>query len=439
MFKTQGARLFGSATLVALAVGQLVAPGPVAAHPTIESSASPVTRHVVLIDWDGFDPSYLGRVPTPALDALRARGSQSFAASTYRAISNPARASLATGAYPATHHNAAYVFNEAANTVLGQNRTIDAENIATSITRQGGTVASVGWYIVENKGTYQGNPAALYVPGGSCVDNGGNAVRVITGQPVWSGGSPVTVPGMPSLLAVYCSELDSIGHRGGPNSPEIAPTLAMMDAQLGRIVDATKAAGVYDETTFVVVSDHGMTAFSRTVHDELLATLAEAGFRAEIIARGQYPRPDTEVVIAENERAGAVYLRGSATSAEARSALRRVFASLPQIARVQDQVTLDLLRVAPAEGDFVLEARAPWCFVRPGAMPPAGAEKGAHSTLDEIMVPLFIAGGGVRPDRPPVLPRTVDLAPTISALLGLTPPAQTEGRVLGEILTGTPA
>lgn len=68
-------------------------------------------------------------------------------------------------------------------------------------------------------------------------------------------------------------------------------------------------------------------------------------------------------------------------------------------------------------------------------MPPAGTEKGAHSTLDEMMVPLFVAGAGIRPDAHPVLPRTVDLAPTISALLGFAPPAQSEGRVLGEIFT----
>jgi hypothetical protein len=65
----------------------------------------------VLVDWDGFDPSYLGRVPMPNLNALRGGGSLSMATATDRAISNTSRASLATGAYPATHHNAAYVYD----------------------------------------------------------------------------------------------------------------------------------------------------------------------------------------------------------------------------------------------------------------------------------------------------------------------------------------
>jgi hypothetical protein len=397
------------------------------------AAPAPQTRHVVLIDWDGFDPSYLGRTPTPTLDALRQRGSLSFAASTFRAISNPARASLSTGSFPATHHNSAFVYDPAANAVIGQHRTIDAENIAQSITRQGGRIASVGWYIVENKGAFPGNPDALWVPGADCAQNTDNAVRVIRGEPVSSGGTQVVVPEMPSLLAVYCSDLDGIGHRVGPRSPEIVPALAALDAHLGRIVAATQATGVYEQTTFIVISDHGMTEFSRTVHDELLARLAAAGFRAEILVRGTSARPETEVIIAENERAAAVYLRGSAATPQARPRLRQIFATQPQIARVQDRLTLTLMRVAPTEGEFVLEARAPWSFVPPAAMPPAGTEKGAHSTLDEIFVPFFIGGGSVRRGVAPILPRTVDLAPTISALLGTAPPANSEGRVLREL------
>jgi arylsulfatase A-like enzyme len=406
--------------------------GPAAAREP--AAAPPQTRHVVLVDWDGFDPSYLGRTPTPALDALRERGSLSFAASTFRAISNPARASLSTGSYPATHHNSAFVYDPAANAVTGQNRTIDAESIAQSVTRQGGRIASAGWYIVENKGAFAGNPYALWVPGADCAQNTDNAVRIIRGEPVSSGGTEVVVPEMPNLLAVYCSDLDSIGHRAGPRSPEIAPALAALDAHLGRIVAATRAAGVYDQTTFIVLSDHGMTEFSRTMHDDLLARLAAAGFRAEILVRGRSAQPETEVILAENERAAAVYLRGSAATPQARLRLRQIFATQPQIARVQDRLTLTLMRVAPAEGEFVLEARAPWSFVPPAAMPPAGTEKGAHSTLDEIFVPFFIAGGDVRRGAIPILPRTVDVAPTISALLGLAPPASAEGRILREVL-----
>ena len=36
-------------------------------------------EHVILVDWDAFDPDYLGRAPTPNIDALANRGSLSMA------------------------------------------------------------------------------------------------------------------------------------------------------------------------------------------------------------------------------------------------------------------------------------------------------------------------------------------------------------------------
>jgi len=45
-------------------------------------------------------PGYLGRVATPNLDALAGRGAFALAHSTFHTISNPARASMSSGAYP---------------------------------------------------------------------------------------------------------------------------------------------------------------------------------------------------------------------------------------------------------------------------------------------------------------------------------------------------
>jgi arylsulfatase A-like enzyme len=400
-------------------------------------------RHVVLVDWDGFDSSYLERAPMPNLDALRRRGSLSIATGTYRAISNPNRTSLATGAYPATHHNAAFVYDPVANMITGQSRVSDAENIAQSLTRQGRTIASAGWYIVENNGAFFGNPSALYTQEPTCAGNADNAAKIIRGEPVNSGGTPVTVPKVPDFLAVYCADLDAIGHRAGPNSPEIDATLPVLDAQLGQIVQATRDAGVYDETAFIVLTDHGMTEFSKTMYEPVLARLSAAGFSAEILFRGQSPKPETEVILAENERSAGVFLRGDTNMAgqtddagkTVEDRLRRLFERMPEIKRVHDADDLRRLHAAPSEGAFVLEAKRPWCFVPPSAMPPPGTEKGAHSTLAEMRGPLVMGGAGIRRGTAPLSPRTIDVIPTVSRLLGADPPAQVDGRVLQEIIS----
>src|SRR4028119_2007261 len=61
-------------------------------------SESPTGRpeHVILVDWDGFDPDYLGRAPTPNIDSLTGRGSLFVADGVHPTISNPSRASRPT-------------------------------------------------------------------------------------------------------------------------------------------------------------------------------------------------------------------------------------------------------------------------------------------------------------------------------------------------------
>ena len=51
-----------------------------------------------------------------------------------------------------------------------------------------------------------------------------------------------------------------------------------------------------------------------------------------------------------------------------------------------------------------------------------------------MRVPLLVAGAGVRAGGVPRKPKLVDVAPTISALLGARPPADAQGRVLSELL-----
>ncbi|SEH02128.1 hypothetical protein SAMN05444920_12463 [Nonomuraea solani] len=68
-------------------------------------------EHVIVVDWDGFDPAYLGRVATPHLDLLAAQGALAIA--------------------------------------------------------EGRTVASVQWYMIQDHGVRYGDPEHLYVqPGG---------------------------------------------------------------------------------------------------------------------------------------------------------------------------------------------------------------------------------------------------------------------------------
>lgn len=75
----------------------------------------------------------------------------------------------------------------------------------------------------------------------------------------------------PDFLAFYLEETNSTAHRFGPNSPETAAAVRLLDGRLAVLLDRIRALGA--EPNVVVVSDHGMTetSYARTILlDDLL-------------------------------------------------------------------------------------------------------------------------------------------------------------------------
>jgi predicted AlkP superfamily pyrophosphatase or phosphodiesterase len=61
----------------------------------------------------------------------------------------------------------------------------------------------------------------------------------------------------PFFTFVYLGAADETGHMAGHDTPEYYATLKKIDAHLGALFDALKAAGIEKETVVIVVSDHG--------------------------------------------------------------------------------------------------------------------------------------------------------------------------------------
>ena len=242
----------------------------------------------------------------------------------------------------------------------------------------------------------------------------------------------VTVPKIPDFLAVYGVDLDAFGHAEGTEGPNMGPLLSELDRQLGRLVQATKEVGIYEQTAFLLTSDHGMTTWDRSLAKEL-ASMGALGQRPEIALPGRPVSPDAEIVIVPSAgRIADVTLRGRAATPEGREEVRAVLAGLPQISQVLGAADLEALRTSDKLGDFVVEAKAPWGFKLPE--PEEGTSRGAHGSTREMRVPLLIAGAGVRVGAVPEDAKLVDVAPTIAALLGVRPPVDSQGRVLAESL-----
>lgn len=61
----------------------------------------------------------------------------------------------------------------------------------------------------------------------------------------------------PAFLAVCFDQLDHVGHSDGHDTPEYYSKLEELDGYVGRIVEALKDAGIYDDTIIILTADHG--------------------------------------------------------------------------------------------------------------------------------------------------------------------------------------
>lgn len=60
----------------------------------------------------------------------------------------------------------------------------------------------------------------------------------------------------PNLLLMHLIDIDDTKHLLGTKGPHIEEVIERMDRRIGDLVQATKDAGIYEETTFIIVGDH---------------------------------------------------------------------------------------------------------------------------------------------------------------------------------------
>jgi len=79
----------------------------------------------------------------------------------------------------------------------------------------------------------------------------------------------------PQVLLINLPATDDAGHAtGGITDPQkMAAIIANVDVQIGRIMDAYKKAGKYDDTVWVITSDHAMTPLSIKIEQPVIDKL----------------------------------------------------------------------------------------------------------------------------------------------------------------------
>jgi hypothetical protein len=100
---------------------------------------------------------------------------------------------------------------------------------------------------------------------------------------IWSGEFRDQSYPLPRFMWCNFTLTDAAFHEGGPFSEIAEASVRDCDARLGEVVAAVERAGVFDDTAFVLVADHGMQETDPAVRGDWDAELRDAGiaFRDE--------------------------------------------------------------------------------------------------------------------------------------------------------------
>ncbi len=367
----------------------------------------PATRRVVVISLDGFRHDYPERTDTPTLDRLAREGVRATRLTPPSpSLTFPGHASLATGASPVRHGILANRFHDRVRGAYAYEDDpswYDVDPLWIHSTRLGLRTHVYHW--VGSGGARGGVEPAEWRPFAKIPDD-----KKVAQILAWL---QAPAADRPRLIMSYFAGCDHAGHSHGPDSPQVTACVAETDARLGRLVAGLSALA--DPATLVLVSDHGMTRTTRQVDP-----------RPAFTAIGLAPR-----IVIGGPVANVYLPAGADPDAAARAA-----ASLPHTT-VRRPTGAD--RHPTRTGDLVLVADFGVQYsMAPASKPMLAGHHGGDPLHPDMGAIFFAWGDGIVPGAPLAAPRAIDVAPTLSALLGIPPPPGAEGEALTRILQRAP-
>ncbi len=374
---------------------------------------------MIVLSWDGVRHDYLDRAGLPALERMARDGARADAlVPVFPANTFPSHVSLATGAPVDRHGIVGNRFHDRHRGDFSYSNDaswIEAEPLWACAERQGVKAAAFFW--VGSETDWRGVGATYRVSPFNGMTRETEKVEQILR---WFD-LPATK--RPRLIMSWWHGADHWGHRKGPDAEDTTEQLRRQDSALAGLLDALDQRGAWQTTTLLIVSDHGMARVDQPI--DAMGAVEAVGIRARMINAGGLVHFFLEDLTVRDAAVAAL---------EALDGVRAFRGEeLPARWRYHHPTrTGDVVAITEPPRIFL----DPWSWrgLRLRAANWLGDAGGAHG-YDPEKVPemhgiLLALGRGVTPGTRLGKPSALDLAPTVAQLLGITAPAQSEGRVI---------
>jgi predicted AlkP superfamily pyrophosphatase or phosphodiesterase len=258
------------------------------------------------------------------------------------------------------------------------------------------------------------------------------------------------------ILAISLSTTDAVGHRYGPDSREMHDQILRLDRSLGVFFDSLFRLRNEKEIVVALTADHGLTPYPEVhLHDPnsgamrvdvspVLERLSVNLTRASVAGGATESNPAMSTENRFRFDSGVLELDKQAlikAGVDRDSLLRELsadFLRVPGVARaerisaltradtVNDNIARRWLHIFADEtiADLVVTL-APYNYWATYNL----AQHGSPNDSD-AHVPIIFYGAGVKPGRYDEFARVVDMAPTLAAIVGVTPSEKLDGHVL---------
>jgi arylsulfatase A-like enzyme len=404
-----------TAALSLLLAGSLAA-APVAAAP----------RTVVVLLFDGLAPALVDANPMPTLERLRREGAWTHRmVPAFPTISLINQTTISTGCWPAHHGILTNVFLDPKRGQYDHSPDADwligCEHLHQAAERQGVKSAALGWI-----GRFSGSQGdlATYT----------SAERVFKEYPTDAQRTDQVIRMLrlpdderPRLILAYFGGPDFEAHFRGMEAEETRAAVVETDALIARILAEIEALPIRDDVTLIVTTDHGMVPVSYNVNVQKI--LANHGITARFLSSGT---------------TSFLYFDDVAQVEAARAALDP-YEQFDVLLKTE-QPDYSHLGEGPRVPDLILSAKPPY-FIEDISRWPSWAQwlgtwgpeflwagfalKATHGYPPDtpgVEGVVYAWGNGIAKGKQVESVRAIDIHPTVTRLLGITPGTPVDGQ-----------
>ena len=387
-------------------------------------------------------------------------------------ITSSMQQSIISGAWPIDTGNCYRYYDLNKDQVVEYSRENKLENIAEAANRNDVDLLAINsWYFKENGSNQEKDNLYIIDPTDKGFEGRFNILKsVLKGEEIDAYGKRIKYDQPPQFMSIYIDELDGAAHNLNDKTKadskidlktrkeveqRMTDILLKIDNEIGEVIHILKKRGLYDDTTFVITTDHGTVPLGADTEEEadskdyaysqmpdLLKTVAEIGkkhigrdFRVEMANKeGARAKSDSEIIITSPGLQAQIVFKEEPSEELVNDIIESV-KDKPYYGTHMIEEELRVRGVPPRFSDIMISPKSPYHFSH-------DFERGyfainQHDSLDERVQHIFtmISGPAVKNGEfydGEIY--NIDMAPTIARILGFEGPKDATASAVDQVL-----